>query len=181
MWFFHQKFNLSARQRRVVMAVIMTMVSTTTRVQAVSASAPTAEILKPDAQTQATDDVPLSRGLVVPDQLDIVPVRVAEVRVVEPVIRSMVVPTSAYTSERGQTDGSPFTMANGSRVHDGAIAANFLKFGTRVRIPDQFGNKIFIVEDRMNTRYSRRVDIWMAKKADAFKWGVRTVRIEILP
>lgn len=181
MWFFHQKFNISACQRRVVMAVIMIMVSTMTRVQVVSASAPIAEILKPDVQIQATDDVPLSRGLVVPDHLDIVPVRAAEVRVVKPAIRSMIVPTSAYTSERSQTDSSPLTMANGSRVHDGAIAANFLKFGTRVRIPDQFGNKVFIVEDRMNTRHNRRVDIWMAKKSDAFKWGVRTVRIEILP
>lgn len=99
----------------------------------------------------------------------------------EPALRTMTVATTAYNSEPGQTDSSPFTTANGTRVYDGVIAANFLKFGTRVRIPDHFGDKVFVVHDRMNARYTQRVDIWMTNKSDAFKWGVRRVKIEVLP
>lgn len=99
----------------------------------------------------------------------------------EPALRTMVVPTTAYTSDPGETDSSPFTTANGTRVYDGVVAANFLQFGTRVRFPDQFGDKVFVVADRMNARYTQRVDIWMTNKADARTWGVRRVKIEILP
>lgn len=99
----------------------------------------------------------------------------------EPAVRTMVVPTTAYTSDPGETDASPFTTADGSRVRDGIIAANFLKHGTRVRIPEYFGDKVFEVHDRMNARYDQRVDIWMVKKSDAYAWGVRRVKIEILP
>lgn len=99
----------------------------------------------------------------------------------EAAVRTLVVPTTAYTSEPGQTDSSPFTTADGSRVRDGIIAANFLKIGTRVRIPEYFGDKVFEVHDRMNARYTQRVDIWMTKKSDAYAWGVRRVTIEILP
>lgn len=99
----------------------------------------------------------------------------------EPAIRTMTVASTAYNSEPGQTDSSPFTTANGTRVYDGVVAANFLPFGTRIRIPDHFGDKVFVVHDRMNARYTQRVDIWMLNKSDAFKWGVRRVKIEVLP
>jgi 3D (Asp-Asp-Asp) domain-containing protein len=99
----------------------------------------------------------------------------------EPAVRTMVVASTAYNSEVGQTDGSPFTTANGTQVYDGVIAANFLPFGTRVRIPDHFGDKVFVVHDRMNARYTQRVDVWMLTKKEAFQWGVRKVKIEVLP
>ena len=51
---------------------------------------------------------------------------------------------TAYSSTPDQTDATPFITANGTTVHDGIIAANWLKFGTRVRIPDMFGDKVFI-------------------------------------
>ncbi len=98
----------------------------------------------------------------------------------EPAVRTMVVPTTAYTSDPAETDSTPFTTANGSQVRDGIVAANFLPFGTRIRIPDYFGNKVFEVHDRMNSRYQTRVDIWMTNKSDAYAWGVRNVKIEIL-
>jgi 3D (Asp-Asp-Asp) domain-containing protein len=98
----------------------------------------------------------------------------------EPAVRTFVVATSAYTSDPNETDSSPFTTANGTRVRDGIVAANFLKFGTRIRIPDYFGDKVFEVHDRMNARYTQRVDIWMLGKAEAFSWGVRNVKIEVL-
>lgn len=99
----------------------------------------------------------------------------------EPAKRTMRVATTAYTSDPRETDSTPFTTANGSQVRDGIIAANFLPFGTRVRIPDHFGDKVFEVHDRMNARYTQRVDIWMLTKKDAKQWGVRNVKIEILP
>jgi len=99
----------------------------------------------------------------------------------EPAVRTTVVPTTAYTSDPAETDSTPFTTADGSRVRDGIVAANFLPHGTRIRIPDYFGNKVFEVHDRMNKRYQTRVDIWMVHKSDAYAWGVRNVKIEILP
>lgn len=88
---------------------------------------------------------------------------------------------TAYTSEVGQTDQSPFVTANGTRVRDGIVAANFLKFQTRIRLPELYGDKIFVVTDRMHERYTNRVDIWMEKKSEALRFGVkRRVKIEIL-
>lgn len=91
---------------------------------------------------------------------------------------------TAYNSEVGQTDNSPCITANGFDVckHgiEDTIAANFLPFGTKVRIPDMFGDRIFIVRDRMNRRYSERVDVWFKSRADAMQFGVRTLRIEVV-
>lgn len=91
---------------------------------------------------------------------------------------------TAYTSEVAQTDTSPCTTANGFNVckHgiEDTVAANFLPFGAKVKIPDLFGDRIFIVRDRMNSRYSERVDVWMKEKPDALRFGVRTARIVVL-
>lgn len=99
----------------------------------------------------------------------------------EPAVRTIVVSTTAYTSDPRETDATPFTTANGTQVFDGVVATNFLKFGTRIRIPDYFGDKVFEVHDRMNPRFSNRIDIWMLKKTDARAWGIRRVKIEVLP
>lgn len=87
---------------------------------------------------------------------------------------------SAYNSEVGQTDDSPFIMANGGHVHDGAVATNILPFGTRVKIPEYFGDKIFTVEDRMNRRYQDHLDVWMLNKSDALSFGRRATVIEVI-
>ncbi len=88
---------------------------------------------------------------------------------------------SAYSSTKDQTDGSPFTTASGTTVHEGTIAMNGVRFGTKVRIPDHFGDRVFVVEDRMSARYGRNhTDIWMPSRAEALKWGRRTVTVEIL-
>ncbi len=88
---------------------------------------------------------------------------------------------TAYTSTPGQTDDSPFIAASGKRVHDGMIAANGLPFGTRVKIPSVYGEKIFVVEDRMNRRYGYgRFDVWLdMSRAEARKFGVKRVAVEI--
>jgi len=87
---------------------------------------------------------------------------------------------TAYSSTPEETDDTPFITANNTYVHDGVIAANFLPFGTRVRIPGLFGNKVFIVEDRMNPRATSGVDIWMPSKNDALQFGFSNAKIEVL-
>jgi 3D (Asp-Asp-Asp) domain-containing protein len=87
---------------------------------------------------------------------------------------------TAYSSTPDQTDNSPFTTANGKFVREGVAAANFLKFGTKVRFPDVYGDKIFVVEDRMAKRNSHKIDIWMESREQALQFGVKRVNIEIL-
>ncbi len=87
---------------------------------------------------------------------------------------------TAYSSTVEECGSTPFTTASGTQVRDGVIAANFLPIGTKVRFPDQFGNKIFVVEDRMAARFNKRADIWMPNRQMALQWGVRYVRMEIL-
>jgi len=87
---------------------------------------------------------------------------------------------TAYTSTIDQCDSTPFTTANGTTVHDGIVAANWLKFGTRVRIPSMFGDKVFIVADRMNPRFDDRMDIWMSSMSNARVFGLRRLTIEVL-
>lgn len=106
--------------------------------------------------------------------------KVDKVRVISSSVRTM----TAYNSLPEQTDSTPCITANGFDVckhwTEDTVAANFLKFGTKIRIPELFGDRIFIVRDRMNARYSDRVDIWMKDKQDARKFGRRTAKIEIV-
>ena len=88
---------------------------------------------------------------------------------------------TAYTSAPNETDSSPFITADGSVVRDGVIATNALPFGSKIRIPSLYGDKIFTVRDRMNQRYYYRVDVWMTTKKEAFTFGVkRKIPIEVI-
>jgi 3D (Asp-Asp-Asp) domain-containing protein len=97
------------------------------------------------------------------------------------VVKSMKVDMTAYTSAVEECDDSPFITADGSVVRDGIVATNILPFGTKVRIPAYFGDKVFEVRDRMNPRYSYRMDLWVTTKQAAKTWGIkRNVTIEIV-
>ncbi len=100
------------------------------------------------------------------------------------IIRTSTHIITAYNSEVSQTDSSPCITANGFNVckhkTEDTIAANFLKFGTKVKIPALFGNRIFIVRDRMNVRYSNRIDVWMKNKQSALKFGVKIAKIVVI-
>lgn len=93
--------------------------------------------------------------------------------------KKMKIPMTAYSSTPGQTDSTPFITANGSHVRDGIVAANFLPFGTKVKIPEVFGDKVFSVEDRMNARYYYKMDVWMPTYEKAVNFGVKYVEVEI--
>lgn len=96
------------------------------------------------------------------------------------IVEEGTVPVTAYSSTPDQTDDSPFIMASGKHVYDGAIAANFLPLGTKVKFPEMYGDKIFTVEDRMNKRYSYKMDIWMETRSSAQKFGLRKLKYEVI-
>lgn len=90
------------------------------------------------------------------------------------------VPSTAYSSTKDQTDNTPFITAMGTHVRDGVVAANFLPLGTIFKIPEIFGDKVFVVEDRMNKRYPYRIDLWFPSREEANQWGLKKIKIEIV-
>jgi 3D (Asp-Asp-Asp) domain-containing protein len=87
---------------------------------------------------------------------------------------------TAYSSTYFECDGNPFRTALGTSVRDGVVATNFLPFGTEIKIPEVFGDKIFVVEDRMAKKYWKNVDIWMPTYQSALNFGKKYATIEIL-
>ena len=94
---------------------------------------------------------------------------------------TQMVTVTYYSSTPDQTDDTPFITADGSHVRDGIIASNFLPFGTRVKLPDVFGDKVFEVHDRMNTRYNGKsiIDVWMESREEALAYGKHYTQMEI--
>ncbi len=93
------------------------------------------------------------------------------------------IPITAYTSDVAQTDSTPCIAARGFDLcehnEEDVIAANFLRMGTKVRIPELYGDRVFTVVDRMNARYSYHVDIWMKEYDDAKNFGLKFATIEV--
>jgi 3D (Asp-Asp-Asp) domain-containing protein len=87
---------------------------------------------------------------------------------------------TAYSSTVDQCDDTPFITAKGTRVRDGIVAANWLKFGTKIRLPEFSGDKIYVVEDRMAKKNSHKLDIWMESRELALQFGVRRLTVEVL-
>jgi len=95
-------------------------------------------------------------------------------------VSSRWVTVTAYSSTVDQCDSSPFITASGTHVRDGVIATNLLAFGTKVKFPSIYGDKIFVVEDRMNARYTNRADIWFATREEAKRFGVKKLEMVIV-
>jgi 3D (Asp-Asp-Asp) domain-containing protein len=88
---------------------------------------------------------------------------------------------TGYSSRVQETDDTPFITASGSKTYEGVLAANWLPFGTKVKIPEFFGDKVFTVEDRMNKRHQgNSIDVWFNDTQEALRFGVKNTRIEIL-
>ena len=97
------------------------------------------------------------------------------------VARRIKMTITAYSSTYCQTDSTPFITASNSHVRWGIVANNFFPFGTRIRIPEYFGDEIFVVEDRMHWRKSNyHVDIWFHTKKEAINFGITRAYVEIL-
>lgn len=91
---------------------------------------------------------------------------------------------TAYNSEPGQTDDTPCYTANDFNLCDhgfeDSVAINSLPFGTKLRIPEIFGDRVFVVRDRTNARYYNRLDVWMKNRSDAVSFGLQVLDVEIL-
>ena len=97
------------------------------------------------------------------------------------VIKTVPVIVTAYSSTPGQTDDTPFITASGSRVRNGIVANNLLAFGTKIRIPEVYGEKIFIVEDRMSWKKGDyHFDVWFSDYNQAVAFGAKRTQVEIL-
>lgn len=93
-----------------------------------------------------------------------------------PIGTKLVVQASAYASSPRQTDSTPCTTAAGTRVRPGVIATNMLPFGTIVDI----NGELYIVEDRMNSRYQKHVDIWFTSTAQALQFGRQRITLTVV-
>ena len=97
------------------------------------------------------------------------------------VIREIKMVITAYSSSPLQTDSSPYITAAGTWVKEGLAANNLLPFGTKVRIPEIYGDKVFVIEDRMNSRKGYyHLDIWFPSYLEAKSFGVKRTYIEII-
>ncbi len=118
-------------------------------------------------------------------------VEAVPVKVVVPVKYTKLVVATAYSSEAAQTDSTPCIPAMWkfdlceyfakTGIED-TIAANFLPLGTKVRFPEMYGDKVFVVRDRMNAKYNgkSRIDFWMSSKPAAVTFGVKRMVMEVL-
>jgi len=87
---------------------------------------------------------------------------------------------TAYSSSEDETDSTPYVTASGTRARDGVVASNIFPIGTQLRIPDLFGDKVFVVEDRMHGRFRDRIDVWMPAKWRALHFGKQLAEIEVV-
>jgi len=91
-------------------------------------------------------------------------------------VRFIPVLITAYNATVSQTDSTPHITASNKWVSPGMVALSrdleeefVFKFGDRVVI---MGIGSFVFEDRMNKRWTRRVDIFMTSREAAKKFGV---------
>ena len=97
------------------------------------------------------------------------------------VIKTITAVLTAYSSTAEETDDTPFITASNSVVGDGIVANNLLPFGTKIRIPEIFGDKTFVVEDRMNSKKSDyHVDVWFSTYEQAKQFGARIADVEVI-
>ena len=95
--------------------------------------------------------------------------------------RTIRVVITGYSSTEDQTDSDPFITAAGTLVKDGIIATNLLPFGARIKIPELYGDKVFVVEDRMSWgKGNYQIDIWFPTRELALEFGVRKAEALIL-
>ena len=97
------------------------------------------------------------------------------------VAKTIKVIITAYSSTPEETDDTPFITAAGTTVRDGIIANNLFPFGTKIRIPELYGDKVFTVEDSMSSKKGYyHFDIWFSSKQGAKDFGAKLTQIEVL-
>jgi len=98
------------------------------------------------------------------------------------VVKTIKMLITAYSSTPDQTDDTPFITASGKHVARQIIATNGLPFNTKVRIPELYGDEVFIVGDRMHQRMGNyRADLWFPTRDEARAFGAKyDVKMEVL-
>lgn len=96
---------------------------------------------------------------------------------------SIPVVATGYSSTVWETDDTPFVTASNTRTRRGIIALSrdLLQRHTN-DAPFRFGDTVhltgvgdFIVEDSMNRRWRRRVDVWFPSPGEARRFGRRPI------
>lgn len=111
------------------------------------------------------------------------------------VLFSGVVSVTSYNSLGAQTDSTPYITATGTRTRYGIVAASRdlirqYGYGAKLRIVKwnyRQGcnhriiprNMVFIVEDTMNTRWYRKVDIWLPTRSQSINFGKCAAQVEL--
>ena len=98
--------------------------------------------------------------------------------------QTLVVTATAYNSVAAQTDAHPDMAAWGDRLQPGmkviAVSRDLIELGLDHRAPvtiDGLPGE-YVVLDKMNRRWQKRIDIYMGEDVDAAReWGRRNVRI----
>jgi 3D (Asp-Asp-Asp) domain-containing protein len=94
---------------------------------------------------------------------------------------------TGYSSSVRETDDTPFITASNTRTRPGVVALSrdILRPYTR-HAPFKFGDAIhisgigdFIVEDSMNQRWRKRLDIWFPSREAAIGFGIRRVTVAL--
>jgi 3D (Asp-Asp-Asp) domain-containing protein len=102
----------------------------------------------------------------------------------KPQYQSLQVTSTGYTSRKIETDDDPFTAAWGNTLRPGmkavAVSRDLLRMGltrgTRIHIEGLPGT--YIVLDKMNRRWKKRVDVYFGMDVKAARqWGKRKVTI----
>ena len=97
------------------------------------------------------------------------------------VVQRFLVIVTAYSSTPWETEGNPFVTASGTWVEDGIIANNLLPFGTKIKLPEIYGDKVFTVQDRMHWRKGYyHIDIWFPSYWQAKNFGAKRTYVEVL-
>jgi len=97
------------------------------------------------------------------------------------VARRISVVVTAYSSTLWETDDDPYITAAGTWVRDGIVANNYFPFKTKIRIPELYGDKVFVVEDRMSRKKGNyQIDIWFPSYSEAKEFGAKKTYIEVL-
>ncbi len=98
--------------------------------------------------------------------------------------RMLEVTATAYTSSVAETDSTPTISAWGDRLSPGmrvlAVSRDLLSMGLThgTLVTVEGFEKEFIVLDKMNKRWEKKIDIYMGNDRDsALKWGKRKVNI----
>jgi len=122
----------------------------------------------------------ISRELAIVEGNSLLPVSEPTNPEPQPVWKIRVVITG-YSSTLWETDDDPYITAAGTWVRDGIVANNWLPIGTKIKIPELFGDRIFVVEDRMSwTKGNYHVDVWFPSYWEALNFGAKRTYIEIL-